>query len=87
MDNTFTFFIRSNAQLDDPYVLQDLVAQKEDILAPLLETYAHDKIWYNVEKLVYHWNSTRLYHTAMVSQYLAFLQEDTNSNMQRYDDI
>ena len=44
-DNTFTFFIRSTAQLEDPDVLRDLVAQKEDIVAPLLETYADDQIW------------------------------------------
>ena len=53
-DNKFTFFIRSSAHLEVPHVLLDLVAQNENIVAPLLQTYDYEQIWYNID-----------YHTIM----------------------
>ena len=42
---SFTFFIRSSAQLEVPSVLKELTAQKEKVLAPLLLTYSESKVW------------------------------------------
>ena len=72
--NAFTFFIRSTAQLDEPDVLRDLVAQNQDFLAPLLETYAHDQIWYTWEQAQDYYNEKKKKCKLLLKFIIALLQ-------------
>ena len=85
-DNGFTFFIRSAAHLEVPHVLKDLVAQNEDIVAPLLQTYDYEQIWYNIEHHTYinrYYNMSIKNLKSMPSQHRAHLPIDSMENKAR----
>ena len=85
-DNGFTFFIRSAAHLEVPHVLKDLVAQNEDIVAPLLQTYDYEQIWYNIEHhtaINKYYNMTMKDLKSMPSQHRAHLPIDSMENKAR----
>ena len=85
-DNGFTFFIRSAAHLEVPHVLKDLVAQNEDIVAPLLQTYDYEQIWYTIEHHTYinkYYNMSVKNLKSMPSQHRAHLPIDSMENKAR----
>ena len=79
-EGSFTFFIRSSAQLEVPSVLKDLITQNEKVLAPLLLTYSDTNVWTLVSPYDFGWASQGTDIQTPMQLIINKHDEDTNIN-------
>ena len=82
---SFTFFIRSSAQLEVPSVLKELTAQKEKVLAPLLLTYSDSKVWTLISPYDLGWQNKGIdVHTPMQVLMTSNLEDSRANNLKMF---